>query len=125
MTTLSLCFLRLDCVRAAFPRGGDAAVMQCAFFLMFIAMDLCNFLSARTTGVNPLRGISKNPSFILIFLFICTVQLFMVYFGGHAFRTTPLAWHELWLCIGYGSTLLFFSGMLKPILRKLCRGRCV
>lgn len=125
MTTLSLCFLRLDCVRAAFPRGGDAAVMQCAFFLMFIAMDLCNFLSARTTGVNPLRDISKNPSFILIFLFICTVQLFMIYFGGHAFRTTPLAWHELWLCIGYGGTLLIFSGMLKPILRKLCRGRCV
>lgn len=125
MTVLSLLFLRCDAVQALFARGYNTAVMQCAFFVMFICMDLCNFVSARTTGANPLSGIRKNPAFLLILGLISFIQLCMVYFGGKIFRTVPLIPQELGICVAYGAILLLLSLVMKPLLRLVCRGKCI
>ena len=51
-------------------------------------------------------NIGKNKPFILIMLLISVIQIFMIYFGGELFRSTPLLVRELIMVIITASLII-------------------
>jgi magnesium-transporting ATPase (P-type) len=82
------------------------------YTLMFnalVMMTLFNELNSRKLNgeVNVLSGITKNPTFIGVFLFSFAVQAIVVQVGSLAFKTAPLDGRQWGVCIALG-----FLGMV-------------
>jgi magnesium-transporting ATPase (P-type) len=82
------------------------------YTLMFnalVMMTLFNELNSRKLNgeVNVLSGITKNPTFIGVFLFSFGVQAIVVQVGSLAFKTAPLDGRQWGVCIALG-----FLGMV-------------
>ena len=54
-----------------------------------------NAFNARTERYNLLYLINKNKMFIMIFMFVCLIQIIFIYYGGSIFRTYGLTFIEL------------------------------
>ena len=68
-----------------------------------------------------LSNITKNKPFVLIMLLISVIQIFMIYFGGNLFRTTPLLPKELLTVIILAFSVIPFE-MIRRIFYKLRKG---
>ena len=66
-----------------------------AFFTLFVFMGIFNAFNARTERYNLLYLINKNKMFIMIFMFVCLIQIIFIYYGGSIFRTYGLTFIEL------------------------------
>lgn len=108
---LCILFLKLPLFRIFFPKERD---LMTAFFALFIFIDIFNSLNARTSRLNLLANIIKNKVFIAIMIFIFTVQLCLIYYGGDLFRTYGLTFGEMLITI-----LLAFSVVPVDWIRKL------
>lgn len=111
--TMCVCFLKLPWFGALFGKN-DTDDLMTAFFALFIFAGICNCFNARTYRLNPLAGLRGNRSFLLIMLFIATIQIILIYFGGSLFRANGLSLREL-------SRVLFIAGSVLPVdfIRKL------
>ncbi|MCL2273981.1 MAG: calcium-translocating P-type ATPase, PMCA-type [Defluviitaleaceae bacterium] len=115
VTLLGLAFLTLPFF-AAFYRN-DPAYLQTAFFGLFIFAGVFNSLNARTTRLNLLAYIRRNPLFILIMSAVAAMQILLIYHGGMVFRTTGLTLRELALVIGLATTVILCDLGRKFFLR--------
>ncbi len=117
VTLLCVLFLKLPSVRSIFGYGAGESRFMTAFFAMFVFAGVFNSFNARTTRLNLLANIFKNRGFIIIMLFVTTVQLLIIYFGGTVFRTAGLTAFELRFVI-----LLAFTVIPIDFIRKLLSG---
>lgn len=95
--TLALCvvFLKWEPVKALFRYDTDPVFCMTAFFALFIFSGICNSFNARTARANPLANLRRNLPFAFIMAAVTAIQLLLLYFGGHLFRTAPLRPVEL------------------------------
>ena len=90
-----------------------------AFFGLFIFIDIFNSFNARTSRINIFANILKNKIFLGIIIFIIIVQICLIYFGGHVFRTTGLSFFELQLMIFIAATVIPIDWVRKYIYKKV------
>lgn len=93
--------------------------LMTAFFGLFIFIDIFNSFNARTSRINILANILKNKVFLGIIIFIVIVQICLIYFGGHVFRTTGLSFFELQFMILLAATVIPIDWLRKYIYKKL------
>ena len=84
-----------------------------AFFAMFIFTGIFVCFTSRTTRVNLMVNLLKNKPFIFIMLLISVMQMTFIYFGGEAFRTVPLALHDLICVIAISGSVIVFDFVRK------------
>ncbi len=115
---LSLCmwFVHSEGMREHFGFYEEPVHFLGAFFALFIFADIANSVSARTTHVNPIHRLAANRAFVGIFGFIVAAQLCMIYFGGHIFRTSPLAMADLALILCLAASVILWGMIVKAIL---------
>ncbi|MDD6313367.1 MAG: calcium-translocating P-type ATPase, PMCA-type [Firmicutes bacterium] len=111
---VSVLFLALPSVREYFGFSREPVRFLTAFFAMFIFQSVLNCFNARTSRINIFRGVSGNKPFVVIITFVLVMQLFIIYWGGAAFRTSPLSVREL-----ISAVSVSFAVIPADILRKL------
>ena len=118
--TILLCtaFLRLPGFRAHFGYRGNYLAFMTAFFTLFIFCGICNAFNARTRRVNLLANLRRNPAFVTIMAAVSAIQIFLIFFGGQAFRTTPLPFDVIAEIILLASTVIPFDLARKLLLRR-------
>lgn len=85
--------------------------LETARFVVLVFAAMLNGFNVRTTGINPLRGISKNPMFIIISLIVFVSTVLLTQFGGAMFHVTALNMHQ-WLMLLVLSILIIPWGMI-------------
>lgn len=108
-------FLKSDFV-ASLYRGNE--YLMTAFFGLFIFIDIFIAFNSRTHRINTFGGILKNKVYLLIFLFITTIQILLIYYGGEVFRTTGLTFYEFEFMIFIAFLLIPFDIIRKIVLKK-------
>ena len=92
--------------------------LMTAFFGLFIFIDIFNAFNSRTQRINTFKDIFNNKIFLLIFLFITTVQIILIYYGGELFRTTGLSLYEFEVMILVAFSIIPFDIIRKIIINK-------
>jgi magnesium-transporting ATPase (P-type) len=92
--------------------------LMTAFFGLFIFIDIFNSFNARTSRINILSNISQNKVFLVIIAFITVVQICLIYFGGHVFRTSGLSFLELQFMILLAFTVIPVDWIRKYFYQK-------
>ncbi|MCL2821683.1 MAG: cation-transporting P-type ATPase [Firmicutes bacterium] len=90
-----------------------------AFFVLFMFMAFFNTLNVRTHELNLLRNLKSNKVFIFIIASVMAVQVFVTYFGGEVFRTTPLWIGHFAIVLALSLTIIPIDLLRKLILKKL------
>ncbi len=88
---LSVCilFLSSEFFKLRFGFYESRVAFMTAFFALFVFMGIFAGVCARGPDIlNTFYGLSKNPTFIAVFMIIFAVQTALIYFGGSIFRTT-------------------------------------
>lgn len=111
---LCLIFLKSPFIINLFRSSPDNSYLMTAFFGLFIFMSIFNSFNARTTRLNIFSNIIKNKVFVLIIIFICIVQVLMIYYGGTLFRTNGLTINEFVIML-----VLAFTVIPVDLIRKL------
>lgn len=121
--TVGLCvfFLTWEPFHALFRYGVQPIYQMTAFFALFIFCGIFNSISARTTRLNLLAYLHRNPAFIVILLLITAVQLGLIYYGGTLFRTAGLTAAELFRVIALSALVIPFDLLRKAVLRAFHR----
>ena len=125
VTLLCILFLKLPLVREMYDHGSGDEYFMTAFFAMFIFAGVFNSFNARTTRLNLLANIWKNKGFMAIILFVTTVQLLIIYFGGSIFRTTGLSFGELQFVILLAFTVIPVDMVRKIAISRKWRGNAI
>jgi magnesium-transporting ATPase (P-type) len=101
-----IAFLTLGVFRTGFV--GERAELRflTAFYALFIFLGIFNSFAARSERMWMFSNIGKNKTFVFIMLLISVIQIFMIYFGGELFRSTPLAPRELIMVIITASLII-------------------
>ena len=121
-TFLCILFLKLPLIKNLF---NSKESFMTAFFGLFIFAGIFNCFNARTSRINILSYLTKNHMFIFIILFICIVQITMIYFGGSMFRTVPLSLKEFLIMLAFSFTVVPVDVLRKIICKKHCKTRSV
>ncbi len=115
---LCLSFLALPYFRTLFHFNENPIHFLTAFYALFIYSGVFNSFNARTERINPLANIRKNPTFLLIMLIVSAVQLLMIYFGGHLFRTAGLTLSQLRLILLMAVSVIPMEQLRKLLFKK-------
>ncbi len=115
---LSLFFLFSPSVVSHFRATENDLCLLTAFFAFFIFSSVANCFNCRSDRLNLFAGITRNRLFLLIMLFVATVQLAFVYLGGSLLRTMPLTSEEL-LYTFLLSLLVFPAEFLRKLMWRL------
>lgn len=99
-------FLWSDYFRTRFGFYSDITQFMTVFFALFISGGLFGGICARSDGGNVFRGLSKNRAFTVIFAIIAAVSLWLIYFGGAMFRTSPIPLTQLLAVVCLSATTL-------------------
>lgn len=113
---LCFLFLKLPIFRTVYQ---SEERLMTAFFGLFIFIDIFNSFNARTSRINIIANIMKNKVFLGIIIFIIVVQICMIYFGGHVFRTTGLTFFELQVMILLAFTVVPSDWIRKYLYKKI------
>jgi len=113
---LCILFLKLPLFKN-FIRS-DYKHFMTAYFALFIFIGIFNAFNARSERLNILSNILKNKVFICVFMFIITVQIFLIYNGHDLFRTYGLSPFELIFVIILAFTVIPIDFIRKLILKK-------
>jgi len=98
-SALCIIFLKSKFSQEIFLFGNGTDYFMSAFFSLFIFAGVFNSLNARTYRLKLFEKLSDNKLFIIIMLFVCVVQIILIYSGGTIFRTAPLQWTHLAIII--------------------------
>ncbi len=112
-----LCFFFLKSKLISNVYSSQEALLS-AFFGLFIFIDIFNSFNARTHRLNIFANIKKNKVFIWIIASIVIIQIILIYYGGHLFRTTSLKFFELQLMIVLASLVIPIDWIRKIYLKK-------
>lgn len=117
--TVALCvaFLKWEPFRSAFRYDVLPLYWMTAFFALFIFCGIFNCFNARTTRLNLLAHLHRNPAFILILCLIVVVQIGLIYYGGSLFRTAALTGGELIRVVTLSALVIPFDLLRKATLR--------
>ncbi len=117
--TVALCvaFLQYEPFRAAFRYDVLPLYWMTAFFALFIFCGIFNCFNARTTRLNLLAHLHRNPAFAVILTCITAVQIALIYYGGALFRTAGLTASELFRIVLLASLVIPFDMLRKGTLR--------
>ena len=117
--TVALCvaFLRLDFSKLLFRYNTQPIYWMTAFFALFIFCGIFNSFNARTTRLNLLSHLRRNPSFVIIMGAVTAMQIALIYYGGSLFRTVGLSVRELLLILSISALVIPFDMFRKSIIR--------
>ncbi len=117
--TVALCvtFLKWEPFRAMFRYDVLPLYWMTAFFALFIFCGIFNCFNARTTRLNLLAHLHRNPAFVGILLLVTAVQIALIYYGGTLFRTAGLTFGELLRVVLLSSLVIPFDLLRKAVLR--------
>ena len=115
---LAVFFLSAPVVRKYYGFDSSQDAFYTAFYALFVLSGIANCFTSRSERLWILSDISKNVTFILIMLGICTIQFAMIYFGGEVFRCVPLNIGELMLSMTLAFTVIPFD-CIRRIIKKL------
>lgn len=118
--TLGICtlFLTSPLFKVMFSYNISPDKFYTAFYALFIFASIFNCFATRCERVWLLSNIEKNKPFIFIMLFICVIQVFMIYFGGEVFRCVPLKAKELVFVVGLAFMIIPFD-LSRRLIQKL------
>ena len=114
---LLILFLRVPLFKAMFRFDPENKYFMKGFFTLFILITIFNSFNARTSRINILADIKKNPVFLGIIIFIATIQVIIIYFGGNVFRTYGLDVNEFISLIFIALTVVPFDWLRKYLLK--------
>ncbi len=114
---LCILFLKLPIMKTFYRSSPNDEYLMTAFFALFIFIDIFNSLNARTHRLHIFANIFKNKVFILVMIFIISVQILLVYYGGSLFRTSGLTLRELLFTILLAATVIPVDWLRKITLR--------
>ncbi len=117
--TVALCvaFLRLDFSKLLFRYTIQPIYWMTAFFALFIFCGIFNSFNTRTTRLNLLSNLQKNPSFVIIMTIVTAVQIALIYYGGALFRTAGLTAREMLLILSLSVLVIPFDILRKSVIR--------
>jgi calcium-translocating P-type ATPase len=115
---LCIFFLKAPVVREFIRTGEDYKYLMTAYFALFIFIGVCNAFNARTHRLNLLAHLRKNIVFVITIVFICTVQIYLIYHGGDLFRTYGLTAFEFGIVLMLAFTVVPFDFLRKVIMKK-------
>ena len=121
-TILFIAFLKLPFIRNLFLTNES---FMTAFFGLFIFTGLFNCFNARTSRINVLGHIFKNPMFIIIISLIIVIQIIMIYFGGSIFRTVPLSILEFIIMFILSFSVIPFDMIRKKVFKSILKNNGV
>lgn len=121
-TILCIVFLKLPFIRNLFLTNES---FMTAFFGLFIFTGLFNCFNARTSRINVLGHIFKNPMFIIIISLIIVIQIMMIYFGGSIFRTVPLSIYEFIIMFILSFSVIPFDMIRKKVFKSILKNNGV
>ncbi|MFA9423547.1 MAG: calcium-translocating P-type ATPase, PMCA-type, partial [Sedimentibacter sp.] len=116
-TILCVLFLTLPNIYNIFRYSPNNNYLMTGFFALFMLCAIFNSLNARTQRLNLLSNILKNKAFVCIMVFVCIIQVLLLYFGDSVFRTYGLTLKELFAVISLSFTVIPFDLMRKSFLR--------
>ncbi len=116
---LCIFFLKSSFVKNIYSYNITDKYLLTAFFGLFIFIDIFLAFNSRTHRLNILSNLFKNKIFLLIFLFISSVQILLIYYGGELFRTTGLTLIEFDIMLLFAFTIIIIDMIRKIILKKL------
>ena len=111
----SLFFLTSPSVTA---RYSSNAALLCGFFCFFVFAGIFNSFNARTERLNLLSRLAANKAFVLIMSAVASIQIAMVFLGGHIFRCTPLSRAEIGFAMLCAATVIPID-MIRKVICKL------
>lgn len=114
---LCIFFLKSNFIKSLYRLSATNEYLMTAFFALFIFIDIFNSLNARTSRLHLFSNLWKNKVFILVMVFIVSVQILLIYYGGSLFRTSGLTLKELFITIGIASTVVPVDWIRKITLR--------
>jgi len=119
IATVSILFIKLlnNAVPGSMFYNNEPAFLT-AFFSFFVFLNLFNIFNSRVEEKNLLHHITSNRGFIEICLVIFIVQVFLIFFGGKVFRTTPLPLHQILALLGLAATIIPFD-IIRKVVRDL------
>ena len=115
---LCIFFLNSPFIHNLIRNGENDKYLMTAYFALFIFIGIGNAFNARTHRLNILAHIKENKVFLLTILFICTVQIILIYKGGVVFRTFGLTPFELFLVLLLSFTVIPMDFIRKIILQR-------
>ncbi len=102
----------------AFRTANDDAVFYTGYFSYFVFSCIFNAFNARCDEIDLTKNISLNKPFLFIIFLICSVQIFMTYFGGAILGTAGLSAKEWALVIAMALFIIPVDMMRKLIIGK-------
>ena len=102
---------------AAHPAAATATAAATAVFATFMMAITFNGLNARATHLNPFRGLTKNPTFLLVTGLLLALQFLFVTFGGAPLSVQPLA-PLTWLKCPPAAALVIPLDILRKLLTR-------
>ena len=101
----------------AHPAAATATAAATAVFATFMLAITFNGLNARATHLNPFRGLTKNPTFLLVTGLLLALQFLFVTFGGAPLSVQPLA-PLTWLKCLLAAALVIPLDILRKLLTR-------
>ena len=114
---LCILFLKLPIVREFIRVGENYKYLMTAYFALFIFIGIFNSFNARSERINILANLRKNKVFIIIIIFIISVQVYLIYHGGDLFRTYGLTAKEFFIVLILAMTVFPVDFLRKIFLR--------
>ena len=114
---LLILFLKIPFFKHMFRPDITNKYFMTGFFTLFILITIFNSFNARTSRINILADIKKNPVFLGIIIFISSIQIIIIYFGGNVFRTYGLEINEFISLILISLTVIPVDWFRKYILK--------
>jgi len=115
---LCIFFLKAPIVREFIRTGEDFKYLMTAYFALFIFIGVCNAFNARTHRLNLLAHLRKNIVFVITIMFICMVQIYLIYHGGDLFRTYGLTAMEFGFVLVLAFTVIPFDFLRKFVMKR-------
>lgn len=118
--TLCILFLCSEFFKTRFGFYDNYPAFMTAFFALFVFLGIFSGVCARSPDtLNTFYGLSKNVTFIVVFLLIFIVQLALIYFGGSVFRTTFIDPRQLLKIVLICATVIPVDFLRKLAIRLL------
>jgi len=116
---LCLVFMKTDYFIKYFEYQNNPVKFLSGLFCLFVFAGIVNAFTSRCVRLNIFSGLSQNKFFIIIMSLVAIIQLLMLFFGNHIFRTTPLNIKELSILVMMSSLIIPADFIRKLITKKI------